>query len=278
MYEQLEKINARPKPFEFYTSSELWNDKHTSKKMLAAHLDLDDDRASRNAAFVNRSVEWICSQFNVGSGTKIADFGCGPGLYAQRLAQKQADVTGVDFSIRSIEYARNNAITNKLPINYINEDYLNFDTNERYDLILLIFCDLCVLSPVQRKTMLNKFYTFLKPGGSLLLDVYSLTEYGKCKENTLYEVDLSNGLWSSNRYFGFSNTFKYETDKVVLDKYTIIEKSRTRTIYNWLQYFSAESIEKEVKECGFKIENLYSDVTGLPFESDSKEIAVVARK
>lgn len=31
MFEELEKINERPKPFEFYTASDLWSDEHTSK-------------------------------------------------------------------------------------------------------------------------------------------------------------------------------------------------------------------------------------------------------
>jgi hypothetical protein len=74
------------------------------------------------------------------------------------------------------------------------------------------------------------------------------------------------------------NTFKYEKEKVTLDKYTIIEESRTRTVYNWLQYFSPEALEKEFVECGFTIEKLYSDVTGSPFDPETSEIAIVAKK
>lgn len=106
MFEELERINARPEPFEFYTASDLWTEEHTSEQMLQFHLNEDIDVSSRNAAFIDRSVEWIASHFNVGTGTKIADFGCGPGLYATRLAQRRAVVTGIDFSKRSIEYAR----------------------------------------------------------------------------------------------------------------------------------------------------------------------------
>ena len=47
MYDELEKINARPKPFEFYTASDLWTDEHTSKMMLSYHLNTDID-VSRN--------------------------------------------------------------------------------------------------------------------------------------------------------------------------------------------------------------------------------------
>jgi len=30
MFRELEAINTRPKPFEFYTASDLWTDDHTS--------------------------------------------------------------------------------------------------------------------------------------------------------------------------------------------------------------------------------------------------------
>jgi hypothetical protein len=35
MFEELEKISSRPRPFEFYTASDLWTDEHTSEQMLA---------------------------------------------------------------------------------------------------------------------------------------------------------------------------------------------------------------------------------------------------
>ena len=65
---------------------------------------------------------------------------------------------------------------------------------------------------------------------------------------------------------------------MVLDKYTLVDADRTRTVYNWLQYFSPEALEREFVECGFTIENLYSDVAGTPFDSETKEFAVVANK
>ena len=105
MFHELEKINTRPKPFEFYTASDLWTDEYTSQQMLSFHLNGEIDVSSRNAAFIDRSVEWIVSRFNVGAGTKIADFGCGPGLYTMRLAKKQADVTGSPFDPEGNEYA-----------------------------------------------------------------------------------------------------------------------------------------------------------------------------
>ena len=278
MYIELEKINARPEPFEYYTAGDLWTDEHTSQKMLAFHLDEEIDASSRNIAFIDRSVDWIASHFNIGSETKIADFGCGPGLYTTRLAKRQADVIGIDFSKRSLQYAQEVANNEKLCIHYINESYLDFETENRFHLILMIMCDFCALSPSQRKKILNTFYTILDPRGSILLDVYSLTAFDQREETATYEVNLLDGFWSPNKYYGFLNIFKYQKEKVVLDKYSIIEAGRTRTVYNWLQYFSPEALKREFEECGFAIEDFYSDVAGSPFSSESKEFAVVAKK
>jgi cyclopropane fatty-acyl-phospholipid synthase-like methyltransferase len=278
MFEELENINSRPKPFEFYTASDLWTDKHTSKQMLSFHLNEEVDVSSRNAAFIERSVKWIISRFNVGAGTKIADFGCGPGLYTTRLAKNRADVTGIDFSRRSIEHAREVATREKLSINYLNQNYLELETEDRFHLILMIMCDLCALSPVQRKKMLNTFHTILEADGSLLLDVYSLKAFEEREETATYEANLLDGFWSPKRYYGFLNTFKYENEKLMLDKYTIIEAECTRTVYNWLQYFSPEALEREFVACGFDVEALYSDAAGSPYDSGTKEFAVVAKK
>ncbi len=278
MFEALKQINTRPEPFEFYTSSDLWTDEHTSEQMLRFHLNEDIDVSSRNAGFINRSVEWIASRFNVGARVKIADFGCGPGLYATRLAQMKAEVTGIDFSKRSIQYAQEVATREDLSIHYVNQNYLEFETDDHFHLILMIMCDFCALSPFQRKKMLSKFHSILASDGFVLLDVYSLMAFEQREETAMYEANLLNGFWSPNKYYGFLNTFKYEREKVVLDKYTIIEAARTRIIYNWLQYFSPVTLEREFVECGFTVEKLYSDVGGLPFNSKNKEFAVVAKK
>ena len=278
MFEELEKFNACPEPFKFYTASDLWAEEHTSRQMLSFHLNEEIDVSSRNAAFIDRSVDWIASHFKVGTRTKIADFGCGPGLYTTRLAKKQAVVTGLDFSIRSIQYAQEVADREGLSIRYINQDYLEYEIDDRCDLILMIMCDFCALSPFQRRKLLSKFHTILKSGGSILLDVYSLKAFKQREEMAMYEANLLNGFWSPNKYYGFLNTFKYEKEKVVLDKYTIVEAGRTRTVYNWLQYFSPGVLESELMEGGFKVEGSYSDVAGSPFDSENEEFAVVARK
>jgi len=278
VFDKLEAINSRPTPFQFYTVDELWTDEHTSMKMLEYHLDQSVDLSSRNKDFVARSVKWIVSHFGIDANTSIADFGCGPGLCTTLFAENNAYVTGIDFSERSIRYARAISDQKGLDINYVQENYLRFETEDRFDLITMIFCDFCALSSSQRKTLLAKFHKFLKPGGSVLLDVHSLNTFNGREEVATYERNQLDNFWSSDDYYGFMNTFKYDKEKITLDKYTIIEETRTRVVYNWLQYFSQDSLREEFENNGFEAQEFYSDVAGSAFFPESPDIAIVAIK
>jgi SAM-dependent methyltransferase len=276
LFSDLERIHSRPKPFEFYTADRLWTDEHTSARMLQFHLDENVDVSSRRASFMDRSVEWLAGHLNIGAGTAVADFGCGPGLYAQRLAKRGARVTGIDFSPRSIAYARGQAAAAGLDIRYVLQNYLEFTSAERFDVILMIFCDFCALSPAQRGLLLGTFHPLLAPGGRIVLDVFSLAAFGRRIESSSCAENLMDGFWSPEPYYGFREAFKYDAEKVTLDKYTIVGRGGTRTIYNWLQYFSPESLDAEFRKAGLEVAETHGDAAGKPFDAEADEFAVVA--
>ena len=278
MFKELEEINSRPAPFQFYTSGALWTDNHTSRKILESDLNEDIEVSIQNREFINHSVDWIVTHFGIGKNRRVIDFGCGMGSYATQLAEKGADVTGIDFSETFIQHAKEVAKQKGLDIKYVLQDYLDFETEERFDLITLLLCDFCALSPSQRKAMLNKFYKFLKPDGSVLIDVYSMNAFNQREETETYEHSLLDGFWSPENYYCYQHIFKYDEEKVVLDKYTIIEEKQTRVVYNWLQYYNENSLRKEFKENGFEVEELYSDLTGTAISPESLEIVIVAKK
>lgn len=277
MFHELESMNQPPKPFSAYTAADLWTDDHISRRMLAFHLDGSVDISSRRLEFIERSVAWIVARFQVGPESDILDLGCGPGLYANRLAKSRARVSGVDFSPRSIQYARQTAARQGLGVSYQVRDYLTWDPDRLYDLILLIMCDYCALSSAQRQALLVKLAGSLKPGGSFLFDVYSLRAFDRRQETTAYAPNLLDGFWSPNHYHGFLNTFKYEAEKVILDQYTIIEADRRRVVYNWLQCFSPDTLGAELSRAGLVVEALLADVAGGAYAPEGEEFAVIVR-
>ena len=153
----LSDVFRRPPVFSEYTADRLWQDEHISQRMLELHLDEHAELASRPHEFIDRSVEWMRSRFQIGTNTVVFDYGCGPGLYTSRFARMGADVTGIDFSQRAIQYASEYAAMHGLDMTYILDDYLRWEAARKADLITLIYCDLCPLSPEQRKVLFDKF-------------------------------------------------------------------------------------------------------------------------
>ncbi len=278
LFSALESINRKPPPFSVYTARELWTDEHTSEQMLAFHLDGQIDISSRRESFIDDSVGWLTDRFDLSRGSRIIDFGCGPGLYASRLARLGAEVTGVDFSSRSIRYARECARRDTLEVDYVEADYLEYQPLGHFDLITMIMCDFCALSPAQRAGMLAKFERLLADHGRVVLDVYSLKAFADKQEGLVCEKNQLDGFWSAQPYFGLVASFKYDDEKVSLDRYTIVEEGRQREIYNWLQYFTPDSLDREVREAGLTIDEVYGDVAGSPYTADAAEFAVVLKR
>ena len=278
LYQALERINERPDAYSRYTADALWSSPDISEMMLRYHLDGEVDLASRRIEFIEASFAWITRTFELGPGKRLIDLGCGPGLYANRLARTGTSVTGVDFSPRSIEYARAQAKQDGLDIDYRLGDYLELDIEPGYDLATMIMCDYCALSPEQRGRLLRRVGELLAPDGAFLFDVYSLAYFETWEEMAAYGADMMDGFWSAQPYYGFQNTFKYEDAKVVLEKYRIVEADRSTDYYNWFQHFSVESLTAEVEAAGLRIDEVYGDVAGEPFEPSLPEFAVVVRK
>lgn len=178
MFKKIDEASAKPVVWSAYTADVLWTDSHIAKQMLAFHLNPDLSLASRTAEFIDASVDWLVSELNLSAESKTLDFGCGPGLYTQRLKAKGVGtVVGLDFSQNSLEHARAQAKESKLDIEYHYGNYLEYSDTRKFDLITLVMCDLCALNPEQRATLLGKFKSLLAPNGSIALDVYTKTRF-----------------------------------------------------------------------------------------------------
>lgn len=274
-FELFKSITTKPEIWSAYTSEILWTEEHISKQMLAYHLDPDSEPASRPHSFIDYSSAWIIDRFELSPGKSVIDFGCGPGLYTSRFCSAGAEASGIDFSERSLNYAIAQSEINKQDIRYIKGNYLNVELEERFDLVTMIYCDYCALSPEQRELLLNKIKRILKKDGKILLDVFSTPAYDSREELSAVAPNLMGGFWSAEEYVGISQTWKYDDEKVILDKYDIATALNTFTVYNWLQYYTRERLEREIVSQGLRISEWYSDVSGRPLEKDSTTMAVV---
>jgi len=275
MYELLQDIAQRPEPFSRYTTMELWTRPHLAQQMLSFHLNQETDLASRRFETIDQVVKWIDSQLHL-SGKSMCDLGCGPGLYAQRFSDKGADVTGVDFSALSLEYADLKARENEQSIRYIHADYLVDDLPTGFDIVTLIYTDLCVLSPEQRTILLGRMREMLNVDGQIVIDVAGMGLLTGKEEYTLIEDQLMNGFWAKGDYVGVQRTFVYPDERLSLDRYLIAEPNETWQIFNWYQHYTPESLQAELRRAGFADVKMVGDLTGKPLEIDGDFIGVIA--
>ncbi len=277
MFHQLKEITEKPKLYSAYTAETLWNDPYISQQMLKAHLDPASDKASRNHRFIDSSVAFLQARFNLGEGKSVIDFGCGPGLYTIRFAQLGCRVLGLDFSSNSIAYARAEAERSGLDIEYLEQNYLVYQPSDKFDLAIMIFCDYCALSDTQRKRLLKIVKSSLKEDGHFFLDVCTEHMYERIEEGTSLQYFEKGGFWSPSPHFEFTSAFKYDENRVSLEKYTIVEEDRTFEIYNWLKHFTTNELEREFDECGLEVVEMYPDFGSPSGSGESEIMAVVAR-
>lgn len=254
-----------------------WDDPHISAQMLKWHLDPENDVASRRPETVQKSVDWLTASLGLQAGDSILDLGCGPGLYSARFAEKGLQVTGVDYSHRSIDYAVEYARKNNLEIQYRYQDYLTLEDENQYDAALLIYGDYCPLSPEQRKNLLVNVRRALKPGGHFVLDVTTPVHRRKHgNRNGWYAVET--GFWKPGPHLVLEEGFDYPERSIFLDQAIVIEESGRISVYrNWFQDFTRETIIAELEAGGFTVESIGNDLTGTPYSEDAEWIGIFAR-
>jgi SAM-dependent methyltransferase len=223
-------------------------------------------------------VNWLIKNLALKAGDSILDLGCGPGLYAARFARAGLQVTGVDYSHRSIDYAINYASENSLDITYRCQNYLELKDESRYDAAVLIYGDFCPLNPEQRAKLLQNVYRALKPEGKFVLDV-STREQRKRLGNKNNWYALENGFWKPGPHLVLEEGFDYPEESLWLDQYTVIEATGKVSVYrNWFQDYTPETIRTELEQGNFIVESLCGDLTGQPYTEENEWIGLITRK
>ena len=274
---QLIPLQEKPDPF---TPGEalFWDDPHISSQMLEVHLNPEIDAASRRPETIDRSVKWLIETLELKPGDSILDLGCGPGLYASRFARSGLQVTGVDYSRRSIDHATDYANENRLNIHYRYQNYLDLNDESQYQAAFLIYGDFCTISPEKRSRLLKNIQRALKPGGNFVLDVSTRAHRARHGNKNSWSAQES-GFLKPGPHLLLQEGFDYPEQSIWLDQYTVIETDGKVSVYrNWFQDYTPESITAELSGAGFSIEGLLSDLTGVPYSPDSDWIGVVTHK
>ena len=251
-------------------SHPLWTDPHVSAGMLAAHLDPDDDAASRRPATIDATVRWVADQLP--PGARVLDLGCGPGLYTERLAAAGFDVTGVDFSERSLEYARSRGSG----VRYLLGDYRELRLAETFDAVLLIYLDYGALPQPHGRQVLDQVRGWLAPGGRFLFDVATPVRRAGGEQRRSWGVEPE-GFWSARPHAWLTRTLRYDDGPTYLDEHVVVTAAESRIYRVWERCFTEPALRAELAAAGLALRSTHGDLTGAPFDPvSSTALAAVA--
>lgn len=238
----------------------MWEDEYISQHLLELHLNPDCDAASRKRSTIEQTVRWI-GMHTDSTQRSVLDLGCGPGLYCELLAKYGYRVTGVDFSKRSIAYARESAARNGLTIAYLQENYLDLTFENEFDLVILIFCDFDVLVPDDRARLLKIIYRALRPGGVFIFDTLNPKAPVAMKiPGKTWEVAES-VFWKPGPYLALSETFHYEEASVILQQHIVCSDPDECSMYRfWTHYYGNDVLVSLLNEAGFTVEETCDDL------------------
>ena len=249
-----------------------WDDEHISKGMLEAHLNPEWDAASRKHSTIDRSVKWLSGI--IPTQRKILDLGCGPGLYAKRLSDIGYSVIGMDFSRRSIEYAKNHDAKTE----YIYKNYLELDYTDTFDAVLLIYGDYAALTPDERRTLIPKVYQALKPGGVFILDVFTEKQFAKKAEKTSWTLCNNGGFWSAIPHICLDATYLYENNTVAVDQHIVVTNDGINEYLIWDTAYTVQKLTDEVSPYGFKVNGVFDDVCGSPYTGEAETLCFLLER
>lgn len=268
------RLNLRPS---LYSSDPVafWDDEYISTRILEAHLDPYIDAASRRHCDINASVRWISSILP--PGARVLDVGCGPGLYAQRLADKGFRMVGLDINHNAIGYAEESAEKAGLDIEYMHQNYLHMDFKEEFDAALIIYGELGSLKNTDRDILLERVHDALRPGGILIFDVMTLN-HRRIHSRVKDWYFSPGGFWRPGPHFVLQQSFEYDGG-IFLLRQAILEQGKGIVVYDlWDHTYEAEEMSELLQSHGFTDIKLYSDLAGKPYREDGEWLGVLCRK
>lgn len=247
-------------------NSVMWTDPHIARELLRLHLDPEHDIASRSAPKIDRTAEWILRQAGK-QGMEVLDLGCGPGLYAERMARQGHAVTGVDFSEHSLRYAGDRARQLGLVIDYRQGNYLELDVENRFDLAVLIYLDFGVLLPAERDRVLGNIVRSLKPGGMFVCDVVNERNIHRKVLGRSWEA-TDRGFWRDAPYLALAAGYHYPEARVLLNRHVVLGSDGSlRTYHFWNHYYAPGELMPLMQKAGFAQIRAHEHV--LPADGDA---------
>lgn len=199
-----------------------------------------------------KEVAFMVPYFNLNEGSKVLDLMCGYGRHAIALAKKGMTATAVDNLAEYINEIKNAAAKEGLKVNAVQSGVLDFSTDEKFDLAICMGNSINFFNAADTVRLLKNIHSFLKPGGHLLINSWSLAEIAIRNFKEKSESQIGDTKFITDFQFHFQPA-RIEAES------TFIDKDGNTEIKKGVDYiFSINEMESMLKEAGFTLKEVYS--------------------
>ncbi|REH97593.1 hypothetical protein DOS70_01580 [Staphylococcus felis] len=256
----------------------IWTHSKFQNFILQSHLNDNIKGGGRGLKFVDLASSFISEVALQYSVETILDIGCGPGLYSKILAEKGFELTGIDVSKVSIDFAKKNAANAQLDINYINDDIKTCEIRNKFDMAMILYQTYSTFTLEDRTKILKKIYNSLNEEGLLLLDVPSVSLYQKLIDINLWETNKEYDEIFNDNLLILTKHQKYKNNLMLNKAIYYFKQDGIYDFNEWYQHFSLTTIKNELDLVGFKTIAVYSDVDGSDYQDGANCITILCKK
>jgi SAM-dependent methyltransferase len=231
-----------------------WHEPGFSERMLPEHLSQAHDAASRRLETVDAQVRWIHEVLLGGESGRVLDLGCGPGLYATRLARLGHTVHGIDFSPASIRYARAECEGQQLPASFALADIRSADYGSGYDCAMLLYGELNAFKRDDGLLILTRIRQSLRNGGRVLLEPHTFGSLQSSDGPTSSWRTLHGGLFSDRPHLLLEESFWDAARSVRIHRWFVVdvETGEVDQHLESMQAYSDAGYQELLEEAGFR--------------------------
>lgn len=277
----LDIVNRKRQPQPWAEGEKIpWNDPAFSRRMLKEHLSQDHDAASRRFAVADQQTRWIHDALLGGTPSRILDLGCGPGIYAARLAQLGHACTGIDFSPASVEYARQQAEANNLNCQYTLADIRSADYGTGYSLAMLIFGEINVFHPDDAHKILRAAHAALDDDGMLLVEPHRYETVHQIGTRPPGWYTSRGGLFAEREHLCLIESFWSDRQQAAIERFYVIDghSGLVQAHAATTQAYTTDEFNAMLAACGFSDIQIYSEWPGVDLLDQADLYVLTARK
>lgn len=219
-----------------------------------------------------KEAEFMLSYFHLNKESKVLDLMCGYGRHAIALARNGVQVTAVDNLEAYISELNETVIAENLPVKPILQKALDFETDEKFDLIICMGNSFNFFSPEEASKLLSFISQSLKPSGHFLINSWSISEiaFKTFRENSWSVLDNKKFLVSSKMLFPPT---RIETESIIISP---DGSSEEKTGIDYI--YSLNEMEFMIQNTGLIMQQAYSIPGKKPFSFGDPRVYIIAQK